>query len=234
MIKIFEANYPESLGCVLVHRAPWAFNAIWHIIKGWLDPVVASKVHFTSNIGELSRFVEPSHIPKELGGEDPWTYEYVPAEAGEHALMEDSATREKLDAEREELARGYEIATMAWVKQPGSPEIRAERAALREKLRKGYWDLDPYVRARSMYDRTGMINKGGRIQFYPAAVEEGKGGVEDMSAEAPQKVVTNGDGGQIGAGASAGGLTSKPVMMNGYTTATSKATGNGANDNDVD
>lgn len=26
MIKCFEANYPESLGSVLVHKAPWLFQ----------------------------------------------------------------------------------------------------------------------------------------------------------------------------------------------------------------
>lgn len=26
MIKCFEANYPESLGSVLIHNAPWIFQ----------------------------------------------------------------------------------------------------------------------------------------------------------------------------------------------------------------
>ena len=26
MIKCFEANYPESLGVVLVHKSPWIFQ----------------------------------------------------------------------------------------------------------------------------------------------------------------------------------------------------------------
>ena len=28
MIKCFEANYPESLGAVLVHNAPWVFQGM--------------------------------------------------------------------------------------------------------------------------------------------------------------------------------------------------------------
>jgi hypothetical protein len=28
MIKCFEANYPESLGAVLVHNAPWIFQGM--------------------------------------------------------------------------------------------------------------------------------------------------------------------------------------------------------------
>lgn len=29
MIKCFEANYPESLGTVLVYKAPWVFQGKW-------------------------------------------------------------------------------------------------------------------------------------------------------------------------------------------------------------
>ena len=28
MIKVFEANYPESLGVVLVHKSPWIFHSM--------------------------------------------------------------------------------------------------------------------------------------------------------------------------------------------------------------
>ena len=183
MIKVFEANYPESLGAILVHRAPWAFNAIWHIIKGWLDPVVAGKVHFTSTVEELSQYIEPTHIPQELGGNDNWQYEYVPAKEGENlALEEDAGVRQRLEKEREETVNAYELATLKWVKQPDSVPLRSERASLREKLKREYWDLDPYVRARSLYDRTGMIQNGGGIQFYP---EEGEAQGEEK--EAPQK-----------------------------------------------
>lgn len=29
MIKCFEANYPESLGSVLVHKSPWIFQGMY-------------------------------------------------------------------------------------------------------------------------------------------------------------------------------------------------------------
>jgi hypothetical protein len=29
MIKCFEANYPECLGAVLVHKAPWVFQGLF-------------------------------------------------------------------------------------------------------------------------------------------------------------------------------------------------------------
>ena len=69
IIQSFEANYPESLGAILLHNAPWVFKGIWRIIHPWLDPVVASKVHFTYGREGLEEFIEPSHIIKELGGD---------------------------------------------------------------------------------------------------------------------------------------------------------------------
>src|SRR5205814_7623230 len=95
VIKCFEANYPESLGEVLVYKAPWVFQGwsqrapaslqrksdeeagIWKIIRGWLDPVVASKVHFANNMKEMEEFVSPDHIPEEMDGEEKWEYKYV-------------------------------------------------------------------------------------------------------------------------------------------------------------
>ncbi|KAL8825868.1 MAG: hypothetical protein Q9191_004154 [Dirinaria sp. TL-2023a] len=166
IIKVFEANYPESLGVVLVHNSPWIFHevGIWNIIKGWLDPVVASKVHFTRNVEELEAFVERNHIPKELGGGDPWQYEFVEPKLGENDLMKDESTKQQLLTERAELVKDFEKTTQEWIK--GSQAVQQKRPELAERLRSGYWQLDPYLRARSLYDRTGIMGKGGKIDHY--------------------------------------------------------------------
>ena len=168
MIKCFEANYPESLGVVLVHRSPWIFHSIWKIIKGWLDPVVAGKVHFTKNINELSEFIPLDHITQELGGKDPWRHDYPPPVTGENVKMEDHATRDRLLQERAQQVKDYELLTQQWLHGKDS-DVFERRQALTEKLRTGYWDLDPYLRARTCYDRAGVIKSGGGIQFYPTS-----------------------------------------------------------------
>ncbi|OLN87707.1 CRAL-TRIO domain-containing protein C3H8.02 [Colletotrichum chlorophyti] len=170
MIKCFEANYPESLGAVLVHRAPWVFQGIWKIIKGWLDPVVASKVHFTNNVKEMSEFIDPSHILKELDGQEAWDYQYVEPIPGENDKMKDTATRDTLVSGREDLISQYEEATQQWINEAGTDKesaIKARREELALKLREDYWKLDPYIRAKSFLDRTGVIQEGGKINMYP-------------------------------------------------------------------
>lgn len=32
ILKCFEANYPESLGIMLIHNAPWIFSGTLHFI----------------------------------------------------------------------------------------------------------------------------------------------------------------------------------------------------------
>lgn len=166
MIKCFEANYPESLGSVLVYKAPWVFNAIWKIIRGWLDPVVASKVHFASNVDELNEFIPRSNIIKELGGDEDWTYKYVEPVEGENAAMADTAKRDEISAERTELVKSYETETLSWAHGEDGGEGRGRIA---ERLAENYWRLDPYIRARSLYDRTGVLGAGGKLDFYPSA-----------------------------------------------------------------
>ncbi|KAH8661418.1 CRAL-TRIO domain-containing protein [Tricladium varicosporioides] len=169
MIKCFEANYPESLGVVLVHKAPWVFQGIWKIIRGWLDPVVASKVQFTNNNQEMEEYVQSNHIIKELDGAEDWAYKYIEPVPGENDKMKDTATRDKLLKERELTVDEYEKSTLEWVHSTSEDvsSIKDTRHKIANTLRDGYWVLDPYVRAKSYYDRVGMIQPSGRPQFYP-------------------------------------------------------------------
>ncbi|KAK9441222.1 CRAL/TRIO domain protein [Metarhizium brunneum] len=169
MIQCFEANYPESLGVVLVHNAPWLFQGIWRVIRGWLDPVVAAKVHFTNYRTGLEEFIHPGQLIKDLEGDEDWTYAYEEPTEGENDLMKDTTTRDRLLKEREKLYAQYEAATRRWTKHASGEEaegIKAERDDIAAKLRDGYWQLDPYVRARSLYDRQGVIRSDGDVNWY--------------------------------------------------------------------
>lgn len=168
MIKCFEANYPESLGAVLVHKAPFVFSAIWNIIKGWLDPVVASKIHFTKHLEDLEQYIPRSQIMKELGGDEDWEYKYIEPTPGENEIFRDEAPRIKLEEERKADVLEYEKKTFDWIVGRGDAgSIKKERDLLAQKLHDNYWQLDPYIRARTIYDRIGMIQRGGNINFYP-------------------------------------------------------------------
>lgn len=145
------------------------YAGFWKIIKGWLDPVVASKVHFTNNLKDLSEFITPSRIPRELDGEDSWEYHYVEPVIGENQKLKDTETRDKMIEEREVLYDKYEQTTLHWLREKDAAtrtSVQAERHEIARKLKEGYWALDPYVRSRSLYDRVGILHEGGKLDYY--------------------------------------------------------------------
>ncbi|KAF7131143.1 hypothetical protein CNMCM5793_004193 [Aspergillus hiratsukae] len=173
IIKCFEANYPESLGVLLIHNAPWMFSSIWRLIKGWMDPVIVAKVQFTKSIDDLEQFISRDQIVKELGGAEDWTYEYVEPDENENDRMEDTTARDALLAQRASIGDELLNATSRWVTaiknkdEEETAAAKAHRDELIEQLRSNYWQLDPYVRSRNYLDRTGVIKDGGKIDFYP-------------------------------------------------------------------
>ncbi|KAL4941497.1 hypothetical protein BDV06DRAFT_179248 [Aspergillus oleicola] len=176
IIECFQDNYPESLGNMLIHNAPWVFSGIWKVIKGWMDPVIVSKVHFTNSAKDLSQFIDMDKIPKELGGGENWEYNYVEPSEGENALMEDTATRDALQAERLKIGEELLQTTSSWIKAGGEKKaddvksLSAQRDEIIERLRVNYWKGDPYTRGRNTLDRTNVIQSGGKVDFYPSDI----------------------------------------------------------------
>jgi len=63
--------YPERLGHLFVVNAPWVFNAIWAIVKGWIDPVTRSKITVCKQEtmkDTLLQYIDAEMLPKEYGG----------------------------------------------------------------------------------------------------------------------------------------------------------------------
>lgn len=110
---------------------------------------------------------------KELEGDENWAYKYVEPQPDENKPQEDSAKRDELLAERQQLAQELQGATIDWISSTMKKDESALKAAvdrrkdLIERLRVQYWQLDPYVRATSLYDRLDVIQGEGKIEFYP-------------------------------------------------------------------
>lgn len=114
--------------------------------------------------------VPHSQIIKELGGEEDWEYEYVEPNPNENNRLKDAITLERILTEREKLGDELLTMTFEWISTSTSNPSPSSRDEVITKLRQNYWQLDPYVRARSILDRTGVIKAGGSIEFYPSKV----------------------------------------------------------------
>ncbi|KAJ5358774.1 uncharacterized protein N7496_011187 [Penicillium cataractarum] len=186
IIKCFEANYPESLGQLLIHNAPWIFSGIWRLIHGWMDPVVASKVHFTRSVNDLDKFITRDQIPRELAGDEDWEYKYIQPKEQENEIMQDTATRDSLMYERMMIGLRMLAATAAWVSATDSSagkehidkveELKMRRNGVIEEFRLNYWKLDPYIRARALIDRAGVLKGDGTVVVQTGANSDAESG----------------------------------------------------------
>lgn len=162
LITCFEAHYPESLGCLLIHKAPWLFSPIWNIIKNWLDPVVASKIIFTKNSDELGKYIEIDQIPKYLGGKNDVIdlNSYNAPDGSDDTKLKDTTKRDVIKKERDELIKKYLGLTVTWIEETNektSKDLWNQRCRVGIQLTENYRQLDPYIRHRSTYDLRGQL-----------------------------------------------------------------------------
>lgn len=115
----------------------------------------------------MEAFIPRSNILKDLGGDDGWEYTYVEPAPGENdAITNGGSIRAQLQAKRDEQVREYEALTRSWIATEDGDKIRNERFKVAGMLRDGYWEMDPYLRARTLYDRTGVLGEKGKLDFY--------------------------------------------------------------------
>lgn len=161
LLKMFQIFYPESLGLLLVHNAPWVYEGVYNIIKHWMEPCVTSKFKFTKNLKELSQYIDMDQIPEGMGGTDQWNYEYIEPRDHEADKLQDHFGREAALQERAMLTQKVEQNTIDWLKTPPGSELEVEKLEERrgqiEELRMQYWTVDRYIRATTVSDRLGQI-----------------------------------------------------------------------------
>jgi hypothetical protein len=73
--NIDQAQYPETLGRLLIINAPTMFPYVWSWVKPWLDPVVASKIQIFGGESTwkpvLLDLIGRDGVPQNYGGDLP-------------------------------------------------------------------------------------------------------------------------------------------------------------------
>ncbi|KAJ3383453.1 hypothetical protein HDU92_004206 [Lobulomyces angularis] len=171
LLSCFEAYYPESLGLILILNAPSVFNGCFMMIKGWLDPVVASKIKFVSS-KEICSYIDKSKLPgvilKHLktSGEEveeeelskAFVYEYNEASEEEveklEKLRSDKEREDKVFDDFKKCGLDFYKVTEQWAKSEMEDKSLTEKRELAiMKLRESYKELVPFVRSKSHYHR---------------------------------------------------------------------------------
>ncbi|KAF8665681.1 hypothetical protein AX16_000134 [Volvariella volvacea WC 439] len=68
--SIGQDRYPETMGKFYIINAPWAFSAVWAVVKPWLDEVTVKKINILGSgyKDELLKQIPAENLPKEFGG----------------------------------------------------------------------------------------------------------------------------------------------------------------------
>ena len=68
--NIGQDFYPEMLGQMFLLNTGWLFKALWAIVKTFMDPKTAGKIHMLggSYINELVKYIDEQNIPECING----------------------------------------------------------------------------------------------------------------------------------------------------------------------
>lgn len=166
VLKILEGYYPETLAKLYIYRAPRIFQGIWKAINPLLDPEIRNKINFCNKSNELD--VVPQYICEDtIGGDQVDVVKWVEPLPGEkEGLDRNDPKRQEMWKSYRDISRDYEEVTKKWIISDGQDDtLNAERDLQSKRLRLKFIELEPFIRARSMYQRAGIINEDLLLQF---------------------------------------------------------------------
>lgn len=165
IVKCLEAYYPESLGTLYIHNAPWIFSGIWKLLGPMLDPVVRSKVKFTKKPEDLD-LVPKERLLSNMGGDNTNEFEFIEPEEGENDQTKDEQGKKRTWDNYMKIAREYEQVTRKWCETKGKDEeVVKQRTLLVKKLRVAQYEHEPYFRGKTIYHRDGTIDGQGVVTW---------------------------------------------------------------------
>ncbi|CBQ67910.1 conserved hypothetical protein [Sporisorium reilianum SRZ2] len=165
IVKCLEAYYPESLGTLYIHNAPWIFSGIWKLLGPMLDPVVRSKVKFSKKPEDLD-IVPKERLLSNMGGSNINEFEFVEPVEGENEQTKDEEGKKRTWNNYMSIAKEYEKVTRKWCDTKGKDkDVVKQRELLVKKLRVAQFEHEPYFRGKTVYHRDGTIDGQGVVTW---------------------------------------------------------------------
>lgn len=128
LASVDQNNYPEHLGKMFIVNAPWAFKALWTVVKPWLDRRTQKKIDICSDKGtkKLLEWVDADKLPDFLGG----TAKEPPTGWG---TTDEGPWKEDMDTLKRLLAEGRRTGDMGPVRCVDFTLLLPEKALLTPK-----------------------------------------------------------------------------------------------------
>jgi len=134
LAETLQTHYPDVLAHTYVVDAPWFFSKCWSMIKGWLDPVVVSKIEFV-NRAQLLKNIDPNKVPIMNGGTA------VHEKVWERLEKREENVAEKLEETVEEKLDEYEKEEEKEEKKEELLEMEENQESRRRKrIRRRRWE----------------------------------------------------------------------------------------------
>ncbi len=172
LVKCLEAYYPNLFNVSTFTVLLGFSKGIWQVLQPMLDPVVRDKIKFSSKAKDLEELVPASKIRKGMGGTMDWDWDYIEVQAGENDIMKDTKSKQKVEKEMKELTDEFEKVTQEWFEttqnDDENEDLAYRREVLAKQIRVKNYQLQPFHRAKTIYQRAGIITYDGTITWkYP-------------------------------------------------------------------
>ncbi|CAD5216999.1 unnamed protein product [Bursaphelenchus okinawaensis] len=111
IIETVEAHYPETMGLVLIARAPRMFPVLWTLISPFIDENTRKKFMINSNehvADELNKYIAPEYLPDFLGGPAKFN-----APKGDHVPKSEYLKVSEINLEEDDVLKStYTVSTV--------------------------------------------------------------------------------------------------------------------------
>lgn len=130
MIATLESYYPETLNSQIIHNAPWIFQGLWKVISTMIDPVVKSKVLFTSKNEDLLKIIDKENLLKSDGGVSDFQWK-IPSDHPLADKLTKKTANGNVDDQTDQVANPLELDINL---TPDQKTVRSIELGLRHKL----------------------------------------------------------------------------------------------------
>lgn len=99
LIGLFKTYYPNYLNYIIIYEMPWVLNAAFKIIKTWLPAKAIQKIKFVNKV-TLKDYVDPDNALVSWGGNDNFTFTFVPETQAAAGLTNGKFENKKVSGRR--------------------------------------------------------------------------------------------------------------------------------------